>query len=281
MKVLIIGGTGLISVSITKFLIERGDEVTLFNRGKSSLPTHPAAKLIHGDRTDYTAFEAQMAAAGRFDVVMDMVGYELEDGLSAIRAFKGRVGHFVFCSTVDVYRKPAFRLPVQESEPYGGLNPYSIKKVQIEKNLLEAQQNGAFPLTIIRPAYTYGESRGPVYILGGRIGLLDRIRRGKPVILHGDGSSLWTACHRDDVAQAFVNAAYNPNTFGKAYHTPGEEWMSWNLYLQRIAEAIGAPEPNIVHIPTDLLEKVAPKRAYTLATNFSVPQYFRHHGSAQ
>ncbi len=274
MKVLIIGGTGLISVSITNFLIERGDDVTLFNRGKSTLPTHPAAKVIHGDRTDYAAFEAQMTEARRFDVVMDMVGYQPEDGLSAVRAFSGRVGHFVFCSTVDVYRKPAFRFPILESEPYGGLNPYSIKKVQIEKTLLEAQQNGAFPLTIIRPAYTYGESRGPLYILGGRIGLLDRIRRGKPLVLHGDGSSLWTACHRDDVARAFVGAAYNPNTFGKTYHTPGEEWMSWNLYIQRIAEAMGAPEPRIVHIPTDLLGKVAPKRAYTLVTNFQFHNIF-------
>jgi nucleoside-diphosphate-sugar epimerase len=274
MKILIIGGTGLISVSITKFLIERGDNVTLYNRGKSLLPTHPAAKLIHGDRTDYPAFETQMATAGKFDVVMDMVGFEPEDGCSVVRAFQGRVGHFIFCSTVDVYRKPSFRYPIIETEPYGGLNPYSIKKVQIEKTLLEAQQNGAFPLTIIRPAYTYCESRGPVYILGGKIGLLDRIRRGKPVVLHGDGSSLWTACHRDDVARAFVGAAYNPNAFGKTYHTPGEEWMSWNLYLRRIAEALGAPEPQIVHIPTDLLGKVASKRAYTLVTNFQYHNIF-------
>ena len=90
------------------------------------------------------------------------------------------------------------------------------------------------------------------------------------MILHGDGSSLWTACHQDDVARAFLGAAYNPNAFGKTYHTPGEEWMTWNLYIRRIAEAMGAPQPRIVHIPTDLLEKVAPKRAYTLVTNFQV-----------
>ena len=274
MKILIIGGTGLISVSIVKFLLERGEDVTLFNRGQSALPTHPGAKVIQGDRMNYAAFESQMHAAGRFDVVMDMVGYLPEDGASAVRAFSGQVGHFIFCSTVDVYRKPAFRYPVVESEPYGGLNPYSINKVTIEKTLLEAQQQGAFPLTIIRPAYTYGESRGPIYILGGKTALVDRLRRGKPVVLHGDGTSLWTCCHRDDVARAFVNAAGNPSAFGKNYHTPGEEWLTWNLLIRRVAEAVGAPEPNIVTIPTDLLFKVAPEHAYTLKTNFQFNNIF-------
>jgi len=273
MKILIIGGTGLISTSITRFLIERGDAVTLFNRGQSSLPTHPAAQVIHGDRTDYPAFESQMAAAWKFDVVMDMVGYQPGDGESAVRAFGGRVGHFIFCSTVDVYRKPSFRYPIVESEPYGGLNPYSSNKVILEKRLFEAQQQGAFPLTIIRPAYTYGESRGPLAPLSGKY-LLDRLRRQKPIIVHGDGSSFWAACHRDDVARAFVCAAYNPNTFGKAYHTPGEEWMTWDGYIQRAAEAIGAPNPKIVHIPTDLLARVAPKRANTVVTNFQFSNIF-------
>jgi nucleoside-diphosphate-sugar epimerase len=274
MKILIIGGTGLISVSITKFLLDRGEDVTLFNRGQSFLPTHLGAKVVHGDRTDYTAFEEQIEKLGHFDVVMDMVGYKPEDGESVVRAFSGQVGHFIFCSTVDVYRKPAIRYPVVETEPYGGLNAYSRNKIRIEKILLEVQLAGSFPLTIIRPAYTYGESRAPVYILEGKIGLLDRIRRGKRVILHGDGSSFWTACHRDDVARAFVAAAYNPNTFGKTYHTPGEEWMTWNLYLQRVAEAMGAPEPKIVHIPTEMLGRVAPKRAVTLVTNFQFSNIF-------
>jgi nucleoside-diphosphate-sugar epimerase len=273
MKILIIGGTGLISVSITKFLIERGNDVTLFNRGKSCLSTHPGTKVIHGDRTDYPTFEAQIVEAGKFDVVVDMVGYQPEDGESAVRAFGGRVGHFIFCSTVDVYRKPAFRYPVVETEPYGGLNPYSSNKVIIEKRLIEAQNKGAFPLTIIRPAYTYGESRSPVTPLSGKY-FFDRIRRGKPIVVHGDGSSFWTACHRDDVARAFVAAAYNPNTFGKTYHTPGEEWMTWDIYIRRAAEAIGVPEPKFVHIPTDVLGRVSPKRAFLVVTNFQFSNIF-------
>ena len=144
MKILIIGGTGLISAAITSSLIVRGDTVTLYNRGQSLFSPHPSARIIHGDRTDYPVFEAQMAEAGKFDVVIDMVGYQPEDGESVVRAFSGRVGQFIFCSTVDVYRKPAFRFPISEAEPYGGLNPYSSKKVIIEKRLIEAQHQGAF-----------------------------------------------------------------------------------------------------------------------------------------
>ena len=274
MKILIIGGTGLISVSIARELLDRGEDVTLFNRGKSSLPLDPRAKVIHGDRTEYAAFETRMGEAGLFDVVMDMVGYAPEDGPSAARAFGGRTGHFIFCSTVDVYRKPAFRYPYTEGEPYGGLNAYSRNKVILEKTLREAESRGAFPLTIIRPAYTYGESRGPVHPAGGSTMFLDRVRKGKPVIVHGDGSSFWVACHRDDVAHTFVAAAGQPRTFGRSYHTAGEEWMTWDGYVRGIAEALGAPDPRIVHIPTDVLVKMAPERYGIVGENFQFNNIF-------
>ena len=274
MKILIIGGTGLISVSITRDLLEAGHTVTLFNRGLSRLDLHPQARVIRGDRTDYAVFENQMAEAGRFDVVMDMVGYQPEDGESAVRAFGHHTGQFIFCSTVDVYRKPALRYPYLEGEPYGGLNDYSRKKVIIEKTLLEAQSKGAFPLTIIRPAYTYGESRGPVNTFGGSTTFLDRLRKGKPLVVHGDGSSFWVACHRDDVARAFGAAAGNPRTFGRAYHVTGEEWMTWDAYIQRAAEALGAPEPQLIHIPSDLLGQIAPRRAAIVVQNFQFNNIF-------
>jgi nucleoside-diphosphate-sugar epimerase len=103
---------------------------------------------------------------------------------------------------------------------------------------------------------------------------LDRIRKGKPIVVHGDGTSFWTACHRDDVARVFVHAAGQAHTFGRCYHTPGEEWMTWNLYHQRVAEAMGAPAPELVHIPTNILIKMAPTRARIVGENFQFSNIF-------
>jgi len=275
MRILIIGGTGLISAPMTRFLLERGDEVTHYNRGKLDLyPAPPEVRRVQGDHTNYPEFERQMAELGRFDCVIDMVGYQPEDAESVVRAFRGRTDHFIFCSTVDVYRKPANRYPVTEDEGYGGLNSYSINKVKQEQTLRAAHDRGELPVTIIRPAYTYGEGRGPVHSLGGSTTYLDRIRKGKPIVVHGDGSSFWTACYREDVARAFVAAAGHPHTFGKAYHTPGEEWMTWDSYHQRVAEAMGAPPPELVHIPSDLLGQVAPKKFAVVVENFQFNNIF-------
>jgi nucleoside-diphosphate-sugar epimerase len=276
MKVLIIGGTGLISTTITRELLERGDDVTLYNRGRSdaSVPIPSGWKALTGDRTDYAVFEAQMHAAGTFDCVMDMVGYLPGDAESAVRGFKGRVGHFIFCSTVDVYDKPAARYPYREDEPLSGLGTYATHKVACERILSAAHERGDFPLTIIRPAYTYGEGRGPVHSFGGSTRYLDRIRKGKPIVVHGDGNSLWVACHRDDVAHAFVAAAGQPRTYGKAYHVTGEEWMTWNQYHQQVALAMGAPAPQRVHIPSDLLAQIAPQHAGINAVNFQFNNIF-------
>jgi len=275
MNILIIGGTGLISAPITEMLLARGDNVTHYNRGKLDLyPAPPGVKTIHGDRTDYAAFEEEMQTLGTFDCVMDMVGYLPEDGPSIVRAFRGRTGQFIFCSTVDVYQKPATRYPYTEAEPYGGLNDYSRNKVAIEKTLLAAMAEGDFPLTIIRPAYTYGEGRGPIHTFGGRTTYLDRVRKNKPIVVHGDGSSFWTCCYRGDVARAFVNAAGNAATLGKAYHAAGMEWLTWNQYHETVAAALGVPTPKLVHIPTDALVEMAPERARIVGENFQFNNLF-------
>jgi len=275
MRILMIGGTGLISSSITRDLVARGDDVVHYNRGKSDLyPNPPGVTTIHGDRTDYPVFERQMAELGYFDCVMDMVGYQPDDAVSAVRAFRGRSGQYIFCSTVDVYRKPASRYPYTESEPYGGLNAYSRNKVAQEKTLLDAHHPIEFPLTIIRPAYTYGEGRGPIHTFGGSTTYVDRIRKGKPIVVHGDGSSFWVACHRDDVAHTFVAAAGKAHTFGKVYHAAGEEWLTWNEYHEQVAAAIGAPEPMLVHIPTHVLAQFAPQQAAITVENFQFNNIF-------
>lgn len=277
MRILIIGGTGLISTAITRFLVARGDTVTLYNRGQTKIDIPERYDTITGNRKDYAAFETQMAEAGNFDVVVDMIGFVPTDIESAIRAFQGRVGQFIFCSTVDVYTKPARRYPIREDaerQPMPSF-PYAYNKAKCERLLEEAHGRGDFPVTIIRPAHTYGEGRGLIHSLGlGGAYYFNRIRLGKPIITHGDGSSLWAACHRDDVGRAFVEAVGNDQTFGKGYHTASEEPMTWNQYHQTVAQAMNAPEPELVHIPTDVLFEIAPKEAEWCRENFQYNNIF-------
>jgi len=273
MRILIIGGTGLISTAIAHLLAERGlDDVVLYNRGRSEYPTAPGVTVVSGDRTDYPRFERQMRDLGHFDCVLDMVGYEPGDGESVVRAYRGRIGQLIFCSTVDVYQKPAGRYPCLEDEPYGGLNDYSRKKVAIERTLWAAAGSD-FPLTVIRPAYTYGEGRGPVHIFPGT-SYLDRLRKGKPIVVPGDGATIWVACHRDDVARAFVNAVGKEHAFNQAYHATGEDNMTWLQYHRRAAAAIGAPEPTLVPISSGLLAQATGGRVSICQENFGFNNIF-------
>ncbi len=268
MKILIIGGTGLISTAITRQLLARGDEVTLYNRGQREVRISEGAQFIYGDRNDFPVFEQQMAEAGTFDCVIEMICFGPEQAESAVRAFKGRTGHFIFCSTVDVYSKPAHRYPLTEDEPRKGNNAYGSNKILCENIFIEAHARGDFPATIIRPAMTYGEGGKLVELTGWGTKYIDRIRKGKPIIVHGDGSALWVACHIDDAARAFVTAAGKPATFGRAYHVTGEEWLTWNKYYEGIAQALNMPNPQLIHIPTDLLAQIAPGKLAVLVDNF-------------
>jgi nucleoside-diphosphate-sugar epimerase len=276
MRVLIIGGTGLISVEITRLLVERGDDVTLFNRGATQSPIPEEVKQVRGDRKDFVAFERRAVEFGRFDAVIDMVCFLPEEAESAVRVFRGRTNQFIFCSTVDVYTKPASLYPIAEGaerQPSRSF-PYAYYKAICESIFERAHVLGDIPVTIIRPAQTYGEGRGLVHTMGRGTYYFDRFRKGKPIIVHGDGTSLWAACHRDDVARAFVNALGNPKAIGKAYHTTGEEWMTWDRYNLGVAEAMGVPAPRLVHIPSELLGRVVPKSAFWCVENFKFNNIF-------
>jgi nucleoside-diphosphate-sugar epimerase len=278
MRVLIVGGTGLISTSISRQLMATRPDVELwhFNRGKSGpkvpLPGEP--KLITGDRKNAAEFVSKLREGPVFDVVIDMIGFLPEEAESLVAACKGRVKQLIFCSTVDVYNKPASRYPITEDEGHSGLNAYGKAKVVCEKILSEAHQRGDFALTVIRPAHTYGEGGSIINSLLGNRTYLDRIKKGKPVIMHGDGTALWVSCHVDDVAKAFIGAIGNEKTYGQSYHTAGEEWMTWNQYTDRISEAAGLPPPRKVYIPSDLLMRVSPERAGWCQTNFYMHNIF-------
>jgi len=268
MKILILGGTGLISTAITREFLAQGDEVTLYNRGQAEARFPDGAKRLYGDRNDFAAFEAQMTDAGHFDCVIDMICFTPEQAQSDLRAFRGRAGHFIFCSTVNVYTKPADHYPIREDARREPINDdYGTKKAQCEDIFLTAH-SADFPVTIIRPGATYGEGGLIIHTFGWNTTFLDRLRKGKPVVVHGDGTALWTMCHIEDVGHAFVTAAGNIAAYGKAYHATGEEWMTWDRFHEIVAQGIGAPPPKLIHIPTDLLGKIAPVRAGITVNNF-------------
>jgi len=262
MKTLIIGGSGLISTAITRQLVDRGDDLILYNRGRTPLRVDGDVAVVQGDRTDFARFEEQLAALGPLDCVIDMVCFDPAEAASAIRACRGRVGQYLFCSSVTVYNKAGAGYPLTEQAPRDHpVGDYAAKKARCEDILLEAHRRGDLPVTILRPGSTYSEGHGIIHTFGGATTYLDRLRQGKPIVMLGDGQSLWVVCHADDVARGFVGARGNQATIGRAYNVTGEEWMTWDHYHRTVAAAIGAPEPALVHIPTDLLEAVAPERA--------------------
>lgn len=277
MRILIIGGTGIISTGISRLLIERGDEVVLYNRGRRPSQVKGNYITITGDRKDFAAFEKQMQESDPFDCVIDMVCYLPEEAESAVRAFKGRTGQYIFCSTVDVYTKPAVVYPITEdAEKLPSTKfMYGYNKARCEELLFDAHQRGDLAVTCIRPGHTYGEGgNNLLHALGFGTYHVDRLKKGQPIIVHGNGTSFWPTCHRDDVAVAFVGAIGNEKAMGRGYHVAGEEWMTWEGYHQGLAKAIGAKAPEFVYIPTDVLVRMAPQEAALTEVNFSYNNLF-------
>jgi nucleoside-diphosphate-sugar epimerase len=267
-RVLVLGGTGLISASIVAQLRERGDEVCVFNRGITPVVLPPGTVTRHGSRSDPAALTSLATAAGGFDAVIDMICFTAADALVAVEAFGGRVPQYVMCSTVDVYTKPARYYPVDEAHerrpsPAFG---YAFAKQEAEEVLAAASAADRFALTVLRPAATYASH--VVAPLGTMDLYVHRLRHGLPVILPGDGTSLWVACHRDDVARAFVRCLGLPAAFGTGYNVAGDELLTWDTYWGEFATALGIARPSFLHVPTDVLAAAAPSLSEWCVQNF-------------
>ena len=272
MDVLIVGGTGLISTGIARQAVDAGHDVTAFHRGETDADLPAAISHVYGDRDD----EERLAEAAETvdpGVVVDMVCFSPEQAERAVEAFAG-VEQFVFCSTVDVYHRPLDRNPATEDAArYPSVSEYGADKAECEDIFLDAHGD-AFQTTVIRPWSTYGEGGPVIHTMGWGTYYLDRIRTGEPVIVHGDGATLWGPCHRDDVAAAFVNAIGNETAYGESYHVTSEEVISWRQYHECVAEAMDAPDPELVSIPTDQLVAVAPDRTDPLLDHFRFSTVF-------
>ncbi|MFC7137973.1 NAD-dependent epimerase/dehydratase family protein [Halobaculum litoreum] len=272
MNVLLVGGTGLISTGITRQLVAAGHDVTCFTRGRTTAELPESVAFVRGDRDDRDALERARDRVDP-DCVIDMVCFDPEQAAAAVEAFDG-VDRYVFCSTVDVYHRPLPTNPVAEDAPTTPpVSDYGADKAACER-VFAAADGDAFDVTTIRPWSTYGEGGPVLHTFGSGTYYLDRLREGEPVVVHGDGASLWGPCHRDGVAAAFVAAVETPAARGETYHVTSEEVITWNQYHRVVADALGAPEPELVHIPTDVLLEAVPERTQGLRDHFRFSTVF-------
>ncbi len=259
MKVLFIGGTGIISTAVSRQALRRGIELFHLNRGQRETDLSGVQQL--------TADIHQLADVRRalrgltFDVVVDWIAYTPDDIERDLALFQDRVRQFIFISSASAYQTPPAHPVITESTPLA--NPYwqySRDKIACEERLMRAYREQAFPVTIVRPSHTY-DTNFPIAIGGWTSYTLpDRLKRGLPVIVHGDGSSLWVVTHSEDFARGFLGLLGNGRTLGHAFHITTDEVLTWNQIYETLADALGV-QADIVHIPTDFIVKVAPDQA--------------------
>lgn len=254
MKALMIGGTGTISKAASELALKQGWEITLLNRGSKPVPE--GMDSIAADIQDEESVARKIK--GRiFDVVAQFIAYTQEDVKRDIRLFKGRTKQYIFISSASAYQKPAADCRITESTPL--LNPYweySRQKIAAEDALMAACRTQGFPVTIVRPSHTHSGQKPPITPHGakGNWQPMKRILDGKPVIIPGDGTSLWTVTHASDFAKGYVGLMGNPHAIGNSYHITTDESMTWNQIYETIADALGKPL-KAVHVTSDFLAR--------------------------
>jgi nucleoside-diphosphate-sugar epimerase len=260
MNVLFIGGTGIISTACTRLALERGIDLTLLNRGRRSVPLPAGAKTLIADIDDPVAVSQALAGAS-FDAVVDWIAFEPAHVERDIALFRGRTRQYIFISSASAYQKPATHYLITESTPLA--NPYwdyAQQKIACEERLMRAYREEGFPITIVRPSLTYGDSQITLAINSWTRSytVVDRMRRGKKVIVPGDGSSLWVITHNTDFAKGLVGLLAREQAIGHAFHITSDEAMCWDQWYRLTAEASGV-EPHLVHIPSDFIAACVPE----------------------
>jgi len=260
MRVLFIGGTGVISTACTRLAAERGIDLTLLTRGRRAADPPARVRALTADMED-TDCVARTLGPASFDAVVDWIAFRPDDIERDLRLFGGRTRQYVFISSASVYQKPARHYLITESTPLA--NPhwdYSRNKIACEDRLLRAYREQGFPITIVRPSHTYGDTQIALAInsWAKSYTVIDRMRRGKKVIVPGDGSSLWVITHNTDFAKGLVGLLGNDQAIGHAFHITTDEVMCWDQFY-RIAGAAAGVEPDLVHIPSDFIGGCLPE----------------------
>jgi nucleoside-diphosphate-sugar epimerase len=255
MKILFIGGTGIISSACSELAIRKGFELYLLNRGKSLRPAPDEAISLCGDIRKPDSVKKILGDL-KFDAVVDWVAFTPDQVKNDLELFHKRTGQYIFISSASAYQKPPVFLPISESTPLD--NPfwqYSRDKAACEAILQQAGVQQGFPFTIVRPSHTYDRTLLP---FDGGYTTVARMRAGKPVVVHGDGSSLWTMTHHRDFAVGFLGLLGNPHAIGQSFHITSDECLSWNQIYTIVGQAAGV-EPQLVHVPSELIARYDPE----------------------
>ncbi len=257
MKVLFIGGTGNISTETSRLAISKGIDLYHLNRGVSS-PEFPGVKSLAADIKDKEQVR-KVLEDHTFDVVVNFIAFTTDDIARDIDIFSGRTRQYIFISSASAYQKPPSHPIITESTPlYNPYWQYSRDKIACEDYLMAAYRNNAFPVTIVRPSHTYDT------VIPAAIGswtdftLIDRMRQGKEIIIHGDGNSLWVMTHAEDFAKAFTGLLGNVQAIGHSFHITSDEVLTWNQIYEAMAHAAGV-KLNAVHMASDFICEVADK----------------------
>jgi nucleoside-diphosphate-sugar epimerase len=255
LRVLFIGGSGVISSACSRVAVDSGIDLFVLNRGRSTVrPLPPGASMLRADIREPGSVRDEISDRD-FDAVVDWVAFTPEHVRTDIDLFRGRTGQYVFISSASAYQTPPARLPVTESTPLR--NPYwqySRDKIACEDALVTAYREEGFPATIVRPSHTYDQTEVP---FDGGWTVLGRMLAGKPVIVHGDGTSLWTLTHHDDFARAFVPLLGHRRTLGEAIHITSDDVLTWNQIAESLAAALGVAA-RLVHVPSDAIAAADP-----------------------
>lgn len=258
MKILFIGGTGTISMAITKLLLQRGHEVFLLNRGSRTGELPSFVNLIQADINNEDDVKSKIDGM-KFDCVCDFIGFVPSQIERDYRIFNGKTKQFMYISSASAYHKPVKSYIINEGTSLA--NPYweySRNKIACEELLMKLYRENGFPVTIVRPSHTYDERSVPLGVHGknGSWQVIKRMLEGKPVIIHGDGTSLWTMTHNSDFAVGFCGLVGNPHAIGEAFQITNDETLTWNQIYKCIADALGV-ELKACHVSSEFLAAVS------------------------
>lgn len=257
MKILFVGGTGIISSACSELALQRGHELYLLCRNQSPRAVPREATVLRGDIRDPRSARTALGDH-HFDSVVNFIAFEPEHIETDLALFAGRTQQYVFISSASAYKKPVDQWPITEATPLH--NPYwqySRNKIACEDRLFRAYREQGFPITVVRPSHTYDKTLLPFdpYLAGYTV--LRRMLDGKPIVVHGDGTSLWVLTHHKDFARGLLGLLGHPKAVGEAFHITSDEVLTWNQIFQLVGRAAGV-EPTLVHVPSEVIARRHP-----------------------